>query len=68
MWNLKNGTNELNYKTEIRVRDVENNLTVARWEERIVSQCEFISNHQESISNHQNVHFKYVTVLSTTPQ
>ena len=42
--------------------------TVARWEERIVSQCEFISNHQESISNHQNVHFKYVTVLSTTPQ
>ena len=30
---LKNGTNELNYKTEIRVRDVESNLTVARWEE-----------------------------------
>ena len=30
---LKNSTNELNYKTEIRVRDVENNLTVARWEE-----------------------------------
>ena len=28
---LKNGTNELNYKTEIRVRDVESNLT--RWEE-----------------------------------
>ena len=30
MWNLKNGSNELIYKTEIRVIDVENKLMVTR--------------------------------------
>ena len=30
MWNLKKGTNELIYKTEIRVTGVENKLTVTR--------------------------------------
>ena len=39
--------------------------TVARWEERIISQCEFISNHQESISNHQNVHAKLEEALGS---
>ena len=33
MWNLKYGTNELIYKTEKRLTDLENRLVVAKEEE-----------------------------------
>ena len=34
MWNLKKGTNELIYKTEIRVTDVENSVPRSKGGER----------------------------------